>query len=96
MIDIRYIELKKGNMSIPFHKFTTDFQQDVHILIKEAASTLDKSVPFDSKRYKISQYNEETIVITSKKKKYLLQLDNIYTYDAIMGIDYRFFLFKDK
>lgn len=96
MIDTRYVELKKGNYKLPLSVFTQDYTKDVYLLVRAAAEFLDKSIPFDKKGFTIDQYNETNIVVKSRKNVYMLHIDNIYVVDGDMGIEYRFFLYKDK
>jgi len=96
MIDIRYVELNKGNMNIPMSAFTQEYNKDVYLLVAAAAVRLDKSIPFDIKKFSIETYNETNIVVKSRKKVYMLHIDNIYVVDETMYIEYRFFLYKDK
>lgn len=96
MIDTRYVELKKGNLRLPLRIFTQDYNKDVYILVRAAAEMLDKSIPFDRKGFTIDQYNETNIVVKSRKNVYMLHIDQIYVVDTDMGIEYRFFLYKDK
>jgi len=96
MIDTRYVELKKGNLRLPLRIFTQDYNKDVYILVRAAVEMLDKSIPFNKKSFTIDQYNETNIVIKSRKNVYMLHIDQIYVVDTDMGIDYRFFLYKDK
>jgi len=83
-------------MNIPMSAFTQEYNKDVYLLVAAAAVRLDKSIPFDIKKFSIETYNETNIVVKSRKKVYMLHIDNIYVVDETMYIEYRFFLYKDK
>lgn len=95
MIDNKILELQKNNLQVSFDLLTKDFLTDLRIIAYLVGKNLDKSIPFDVKRFDITDFNETTLLITSKGQNYILTLDNIYTYDTTMGINYTFYVNKN-
>jgi len=95
MIDNKILELKKGTLHIKFALLTRDFFKDVRIITYLVGEELDKSVPFNVKRFDITNFNADTILIKSKGHNYVLTLNQVYTYDDTMGVDYTFYVNKN-
>jgi hypothetical protein len=95
MIDNKILELKKGTLQINFELLTRDFFKDLRIITYLVGEQLDKSIPFNLKRFDITNFNETTILIKSKGHNYIIALNNIYTYDNKMGVEYTFYVNKN-
>ena len=95
MIDSRVMEVMSGSEVIPFKVLTKDIKKDFYIIVFYLAEKLPDNIPFDLGKFEIVEYNETTIVVNSNKKEWTIVLDNIYTYDDNLGIEYRFFTIRE-
>ena len=95
MIDNRVIEVHSGHHEIPFSSLTKEIKEDYTIITYYLAEQLPENTPFDLSSFEIIEYSENLIVVLSNEKEWLIRLDNIYTYDEKLGIEYRFYVIRE-
>ena len=95
MIDSRVMEVMKGNEEIPYSVLTKDIKKDFYIIVYFLAEKLPDSVPFNLSKWEIEEFSEDTIVVKSNNREWVISLDNIYSYDEKIVIDYRFFTIRE-
>lgn len=96
MIRPEVIEVMKGHDELSFDLLTQDIKKDFHIITYYLAEKLPDNVPFNLKKWNIEEFNEDTIVINSNDREWLIKIDNLYSYDEKIGIEYRFFTIREK
>ena len=95
MIDSRVMEVMKGNEEIPYSVLTKDIKKDFYIIVYYLAEKLPDNVPFNLSKWEIEEFSEDTIVVKSNKREWVISLDNVYSYDEKIVIDYRFFTIRE-
>lgn len=95
MIDNKILELQKGLIVEKSSLFTKDFFKDMRIIAYLAAIKLDKSIPFDLKSFQITDFNANTLLVTSKKHNYIITLDEFKIDNDYVKILYTFFVNKN-
>lgn len=95
MIDSRFVEVMSGSEEIPFTNLTQDIKKDFYIITYFLAEQLPENTPFDLGKWKIVDFNEDTIVIHSNGREWTIVLDNVFAYDNKIGIEYRFFVIRE-
>ena len=95
MIDSRVIEVMKGHEEISFDLLTQDIKKDFYIITYYLAEKLPDNTPFDLGKWDITDFNENTIVVQSNEKEWTIVLDEVYSYDNKIGIEYRFFVIRE-
>ena len=94
MIRPEVMEVMKGEEQIPFKALTKDIEKDFYIISYYLAEKLPDSVPFNLKDWKIVEYNEDTIVLNSNKREWIIRIMNLYSYDEILTINYIFYTIR--
>lgn len=94
-LDSRVMEVMKGNIEIPYSNLTKDIKKDFYIITYFLAEKLPDNVPFDLGKWEIEDFNADTIVVMSNKRRWVIQLDNVYSYDEKIAIEYRFFTIRE-
>ena len=89
------MEVMKGNEEIPFEYLTKDIKKDYYIITYYLAEKLPTSVPFDLKKWEILEFNEDTITIHSNNRGWIVRLNNVYSYDEKIVIDYTFYTIRE-
>ena len=95
MIRPEVMEVMKGHEEIPFEVLTKDIKKDFYIISYYLAEKLPDNVPFDLGKWEIKEFSADTIVLLSNKREWVIQLDNVYSYDEKIGIEYRFFTIRE-
>ena len=94
-LDARVIEVMKGHEIIPYDVLTQDIKKDFYIITYYLAEKLPDNTPFDLGNWTITDFNEDTIVVHSNDKEWTIVLDEVYSYDNNIGIQYRFFVIRE-
>ena len=95
MIRPEVMEVMKGHEEIPFEVLTQDIKKDFYIITYYLAEKLPENIPFNLGKFEIKEFNENMIVVNSNEREWLIQLENIYTYDEKLGLEYRFFTIRE-
>ena len=95
MIDNKILELQKGLIVEKSTLFTQDFFKDMRIVAYLAAEKLDKSIPFNLKSFTITEFNANTILLTSKCHNYIITLNEFNIDNDYVKIEYTFFVNKN-
>lgn len=95
MIRPEVMEVMKGKEEIPYSNLTQDIKKDFFIISYYLAEKLPDNTPFDLGKWEIKDFNEDTIVLFSNKREWVIQLDNVYSYDEKIVIEYRFFTIRE-
>lgn len=96
MIRPEVMEVMKGHEELPFELLTKDIKKDFHIITYYLAEKLPDNVPFNLKDWQIKEFNENMIVIYSNDREWLIKIDNLYSYDEKIGIEYIFYTIREK
>ena len=95
MIRHEVMEVMRGHEEIPIDNLTQDIKKDFHIITYYLAEKLPDNVPFDLSKWEIREFNEDTIVVYSNEREWTIVMDNLYSYDNKIGIEYRFFTIRE-
>jgi len=95
MILPNVMEVMKGNEQIPFNALTQNIKKDYYIITYYLAEKLPDNVHFNLKKWDIIEYNENSIVVNSNDREWVIKFDNIYTYDEKLCIDYTFYTIRE-
>lgn len=95
MILPNVMEVMKGHEEIPFKALTQDIKKDFYIITYYLAEKLPDNVHFNLARWEILEYNENSIVVSSNGREWIIKLENIYTYDNKLGIEYVFYTIRE-
>ena len=94
-IDSRFVQLMKGTEEIDYDLLTQDIQKDFKIIVYYLAEKLPTNVPFDLGKWEILEFSEDTILIESNDKLWSISLDQVYSYDRKIVVEYRFFTIRE-
>ena len=95
MIDSRVVEIMVDNVEIPYDMLQQDIIKDFYTISFLLAEKLPDSTPFDLAHWDIVDFNEDTIVIHSNEKEWLIKFENVYSYDEKVCIDFRFYVIRE-
>ena len=95
MIRPEVMEVMKGHEEIPFELLTQDIKKDFYIISYYLAEKLPDNVPFNLGKWEIKEFSADTIVLLSNKREWIIQLDNVYSYDEKIAIEYRFLTIRE-
>ena len=95
MIDNKILELHRGIIVEKTTLFTQDFFKDMRIIAYLAAIKLDKSIPFNLKSFQITEFNANTLLVSSQGHNYIITLNDFNIDNDYVKIDYTFFVNKN-
>ena len=92
MIEDKFIEIMEGHIRIPYRALTENYVDDFHIIVYYLAEQLPDGTPFDLGKWKITDFNETTIEVYSNERDWIILLDNVYSMENKIGVEYRFLI----
>lgn len=95
MIENRAIEIMEGHIRIPYADLTQNYIDDFHIIVYYLAEQLPEGTPFDLGKWNITDFDEKTIEVYSNERNWIISLDNVYTMEEKIGVEYRFLIVNE-
>lgn len=95
MIEDRVIEIMEGHIRIPYMDLTQNYIDDFHIIVYYLAEQLPEGTPFDLGKWNITDFDDTTIELYSNERNWIIILDNVYTMEEKIGVEYRFLIVNE-
>jgi len=95
MIEDRAIEIMEGHIRIPYDVLTKNYVDDFHIIVYYLAEQLPEGTPFDLGKWNITYFDDKTIELESNERNWIINLDNVYTIEEKIGVEYRFLIVNE-